>query len=273
MNSQSSEYYENKWQLKNIKLVVQTKTSNIYKANYKNKDVILKQLTDIGRIHEAPGAIALSHWTSGAVELIDHDEGAHLLDFVPGDNLEKLVKGGNDKLVPEIICNTLNKIHITGVSSKNNIMSLNNSFKSLIKRAQESPACPSYIRAGYEIAMELFSSPKDEVLLHGDIHHNNIMQRSDGEWVVIDPKCLWGERAYDYANCFYNPDGDPEIVENKKRILFYASAFAENLNQPVSRVLKFAYAHGALSVSWEMDRGRDGLRRQKIMKLIMESLN
>jgi len=202
------------------------------------------------------------------VRLISYDEGAHLLEFIPGGDLENLVLSGNDKLVPEIICNTLNKIHITEVSSNKNIMNLKDSFKSLITRASGELDCPSYITRGYEIAMELLANPKDEVLLHGDIHHNNIMQRGSGEWVVIDPKGLWGEKAYDYANCFYNPDKSSEVVNNKERILLYANEFAANINQSVDRVLKFAYAHGALSVSWEMDRGR--IRRLKIMKLIME---
>jgi hypothetical protein len=46
--------------------------------------------------------------------------------------------------------------------------------------------------------------------LHGDIHHDNILDFGRRGWLAIDPKRLFGERGFDYANLFCNPDlSDP----------------------------------------------------------------
>ena len=42
------------------------------------------------------------------------------------------------------------------------------------------------------------------------MHHDNILDFGERGWLVIDPKRLHGERAFDYANIFCNPDlADP----------------------------------------------------------------
>ena len=58
-----------------------------------------------------------------------------------------------------------------------------------------------------------------DVLLHGDLHHDNILQNgddearhsfSDGGWLVIDPKGVIGESAYEVAAFIRNPM--PELL-------------------------------------------------------------
>ena len=46
----------------------------------------------------------------------------------------------------------------------------------------------------------------DDVLLHGDFHHHNIIRRGN-EWVAIDPQPISGEREFDVPTLFWNPIG------------------------------------------------------------------
>jgi streptomycin 6-kinase len=46
----------------------------------------------------------------------------------------------------------------------------------------------------------------DDVLLHGDFHHHNIIRRG-AEWVAIDPQPISGEREFDVPTLFWNPIG------------------------------------------------------------------
>jgi streptomycin 6-kinase len=46
--------------------------------------------------------------------------------------------------------------------------------------------------------------PREEVLLHGDLHHHNLLRGRDG-WVAVDPKPLVGEREFDLAAFLWNP--------------------------------------------------------------------
>lgn len=55
-------------------------------------------------------------------------------------------------------------------------------------------------------ATELLNSMQSQVVLHGDIHHGNILDFGAHGWLAIDPKGLLGERGFDFANIFCNPD-------------------------------------------------------------------
>jgi streptomycin 6-kinase len=50
-----------------------------------------------------------------------------------------------------------------------------------------------------ELREELVSSGTEQVLLHGDYHHGNVLAGERMAWLAIDPKPLVGERAYDLA--------------------------------------------------------------------------
>ncbi|MFE0457899.1 aminoglycoside phosphotransferase family protein [Kitasatospora sp. NPDC058965] len=50
-----------------------------------------------------------------------------------------------------------------------------------------------------EVATGLLGSADEEVLLHGDFHHGNVMAADRAPWLAIDPQPLVGERAYDLA--------------------------------------------------------------------------
>lgn len=45
----------------------------------------------------------------------------------------------------------------------------------------------------------LADGPDEQVLLHGDFHHGNVLAAERSPWLAIDPKPLVGERAYDLA--------------------------------------------------------------------------
>lgn len=43
-------------------------------------------------------------------------------------------------------------------------------------------------------------------VLHGDLHHGNVLDFGPLGWLAIDPKGLHGESGFDYANILSNPD-------------------------------------------------------------------
>ena len=49
------------------------------------------------------------------------------------------------------------------------------------------------------VADELLADSTEQVLLHGDFHHGNVLAAERSPWLAIDPKPLVGERAYDLA--------------------------------------------------------------------------
>jgi streptomycin 6-kinase len=53
---------------------------------------------------------------------------------------------------------------------------------------------------------DLLAAPQDVCALHGDLHHGNVLDFKERGWLAIDPKGLIGDRGFDFANIFCNPD-------------------------------------------------------------------
>ena len=51
----------------------------------------------------------------------------------------------------------------------------------------------------------LVPSQTGPVLLHGDLHHGNVLSARRRPWLAIDPKGVVGERAFDAGALLYNP--------------------------------------------------------------------
>ncbi|MBA2518533.1 MAG: phosphotransferase, partial [Chloroflexia bacterium] len=66
----------------------------------------------------------------------------------------------------------------------------------------------------------LLASQAEPVLLHGDLHHDNILSRRDGVWLAIDPKGVTGEPAYEIGAFLRNPGwlaGHPDAANLTRR--------------------------------------------------------
>ncbi|NYI08437.1 aminoglycoside phosphotransferase family protein [Allostreptomyces psammosilenae] len=55
------------------------------------------------------------------------------------------------------------------------------------------------IDAALLVGAELAGDQPEQVLLHGDLHHGNVLAGERLPWLAIDPRPLVGERAYDLA--------------------------------------------------------------------------
>jgi streptomycin 6-kinase len=62
---------------------------------------------------------------------------------------------------------------------------------------------PALVRRAAEVTDCLLADPPDEVLLHGDLHPENVLLAGES-WLAIDPKPLVGERAFDLAQWLCN---------------------------------------------------------------------
>jgi streptomycin 6-kinase len=51
----------------------------------------------------------------------------------------------------------------------------------------------------------LCSSQRYRRLLHGDLHHGNVLHDSERGWVAIDPKGVLGEPEYEIGVALRNP--------------------------------------------------------------------
>jgi len=73
-------------------------------------------------------------------------------------------------------------------------------------------------------ARVLLAEPREVVPLHGDLHHDNVLDFGARGWLAIDPKRLVGERGFDFANILRNPDA--EVATRPGRLARQAAVIA-----------------------------------------------
>ena len=102
-------------------------------------------------------------------------------------------------------------------------------------------------------ARHLFAEPRDIAVLHGDIHHGNILDFGSQGWLVIDPKGLLGERAFDFVNILRNPDAGIALRPGRFSRQVTIVAGATGLNRV--RLLQWTLAFAGLSAAWILGDG------------------
>ncbi|WP_028545709.1 aminoglycoside phosphotransferase family protein [Paenibacillus taiwanensis] len=105
---------------------------------------------------------------------------------------------------------------------------------------------------------ELLSSTQEWTLLHGDLHHGNILASRRESWLAIDPKGVIGEAEYEVIPFLLNEIPatlEKAIAVTERRV----SLFCKELNLNRDRLLDWAYAHSVLSAWWFVEDSADGL--------------
>jgi streptomycin 6-kinase len=204
----------------------------------------------------------------GAVRLYEAQANALLLERVSGQrSLVAMAIGGGDAQAAEILAETVRKLHGRRPGQlPSGLTPLRQSFASLYDHENVIPILGRCAR----LARELLATETDVVPLHGDLHHDNVLDAGTRGWLAIDPKALIGERAYDIANLLGNPWPHAEIVHNPARMRRIAALYAAALGLHVDRILAFAFAHAGLAASWDMEDGCDpsfGLRCAEVLEV------
>ena len=305
------ESYLQSWALSNPERIASTPTSDVYRVSQADGHdapiAVLKVFTQIGHKDESAGSIALEYFDGdGAVGLLRHDAGAQLLEFAPGTSLaahtvsleeiEPRNEAGShrdatalrdDQAATRIVCELLDRLHRRRGPMPGGLVPLERRFQALFEFAECSvgqsgrdettgskpvAAVPlPLVREAAVVARKLLASPRNEVVLHGDVHHGNVIGR-DREWRLVDPKGLRGESTFDFANLFYNPAERPDVVEDPQRIAQMAAAIADHVAVPRKRLLEFAFAYGILSALWSVEDGHDPSLAIRVASLIQAQL-
>jgi streptomycin 6-kinase len=105
------------------------------------------------------------------------------------------------------------------------------------------------------VARGLLADPREATVLHGDLHHGNVLDFGERGWLAIDPKGVIGERGYDFANLFNNPDR--AIATQPGRLARQASLVAEAAGLDRQRLLRWIVAYSGLSAAWSIEDGLD----------------
>ncbi|MCB0414321.1 MAG: fructosamine kinase family protein [Bdellovibrionales bacterium] len=255
--------YFKKWELAPIRLIAQTRTSEIIEVEASNQIYILKVLNEIGRSSERNSPFVLESWNgNGAVKLIKHSDSALLLEKLLEPNLYELSKNGEEDKASSIFIGIIKKIHSVRIDSlSGKLPKLDSIFRYFEKTPEDMESKEIFLKA-HKIGEQLLKSTKREVVLHGDLHHENVLQRISGEYVCFDPKGYIGDPCYEIATILKNPWDYPDISENEQICLDRARSFSESLDLSYERIIAFSFVHMCLSVLWSKVGGVGNYQHQ-----------
>lgn len=103
------------------------------------------------------------------------------------------------------------------------------------------------------IFAELLASSGPPVVLHGDLHHGNILSATREPWLAIDPKGVVGEAEYEVGALLRNPSAelaaDPRVAARR------IAQLGDLLGFDRQRLRDWALAQAVLSTWWRIEDG------------------
>ncbi len=128
------------------------------------------------------------------------------------------------------------------------------SWLSFLDDFQHPAVDPLLVKIAQTLATQLLDDKVDNYLLHGDLHHENILQDDDGSWLAIDPKGVIGELAYEVGAFMRNPV--PELLDSPNLYSILVNRidqFAHVLNLDKSRLSTYSYLTTMLAIIWNIE--------------------
>jgi streptomycin 6-kinase len=185
---------------------------------------------------------------------LDKELGALLLErFVPGVNLTN-EKGTTKrvKIASDVIANL-------AIQAKDNHELpaysdwLDKAFSRARLENKVGQKMLSFIDLAERMYGEIEASDRPKFLLHGDLHHYNILQDQNEEWQAIDPKGVIGQACMDTAR-FMENQLDMVQYEDKKMCLDeMIDVFSSKFNEPKHIIATCLFIDYVLSTCWHFE--------------------
>jgi streptomycin 6-kinase len=239
-----------KWHLTVDGESIITQTSHLLPVLYHNRPCMLK----IALIEEERlGGQVMVWWDGfGAAKVFLYDDQAILMERAIGSrSLVEMVKTNQDEEASAIICSVVAKLHAAPSKTlPEKVIPLSKWFRSLKPAAEKHGGI---LKKAWLMSEYLLEKPQKLVVLHGDIHHQNILDFGADGWLAIDPKGLLGEHYFDYANIFCNPN--EETAMKPGRLERQARVISERAGLDYQRLLQWGLAYAGLSAAWHFEEG------------------
>ncbi|MFC5755798.1 MULTISPECIES: aminoglycoside phosphotransferase family protein [unclassified Rhizobium] len=241
--------YLERWSLSPDGEPIITHSSRLLPVIWQDKPAMLKVAIDSS---EREGALLMQWWNGdGAARVYAQEDDAVLLERAADrQSLLHMALNGKDDEASRIMVRTAARLHAPRPTPLEGAPTLERWFRSL-KPAAETHA--GTFADCWKIASALLAAPQQLGILHGDIHHRNVLDFGERGWLAIDPKRIYGERGYDFANIFANEDL-PTTVDPRRLRRQLPIVSGEADIEP-SRLLKWIAAYSALSAAWFLEDG------------------
>jgi streptomycin 6-kinase len=201
------------------------------------------------------GAVLRAFAGKGVVRILDQVEGVLLLErLLPGESLVTLSAGGHDEAATERLAAVIGRFSPQACPGVPTVEQWGRSFEHY--RARDDRSLPKrLVDEAHIVYMKLCASQRRRRLLHGDLHHGNVLRDSNRGWVAIDPKGVLGEPEYEIGAALRNPIEHPEVFLERRTIERRVGIFADRLQLDAERIAGWAFAQAVLATVWLREDG------------------
>lgn len=233
----------------------ETESSLIAFGTHDNQPVVLKVIKQPGDEWHA-GEILDLFEGNGVARVYEKAEGAVLLERLrPGNSLVEMSLNDRDEEATEILAGVIQQmsaselpaacatIHDWAKGFERHITSGDDQIPMLL------------VESGQRLYLDLCASQQRLKLLHGDLHHYNVLFDSERGWLAIDPKGVIGEVEYEIGAALRNPSERPDLFTSRSTIERRLTQFTSRLNLDCQRVVAWAFAQAVLSAIWAIEDG------------------
>jgi len=261
--------FPRRWNIRDAERIAETFSSRIWKVTREDGSLaVVKALKPFDDVEdELRGAYYLD-WRDGhgAVRLLGRDRMDMLLEYAGARHLTSIINSDGDAAATEIAAEAMARLHAPSRRRvPGALQPLRERFSLLFHKARSDAAARTnspYVEAA-AMAERLLADPRGVRPLHGDLHHDNIMEGQRG-WLAIDPKGVLGDCGFDAANLFYNPLDRDDLCMAPDRIAHMAAVFSRGMGHDPRRLMDHAVAYGALSAAWHAQDGNVADERREL---------
>ena len=243
-----------------IQRTVTTKTALLVHGQRAGKPVILKVIKEQGDEWRS-GELAAKFGGRGVVQVYEHIPGAALFEKLdPGEPLTALTLVGRDEEAIEILATLIGRM-VPG-DPPEGCPTVEQWAGAFVRHAgsgdERVPA--SLVEPAQRIYFHLSATQRNPALLHGDLHHYNVLSDRERGWCAIDVKGVVGELEYELGAALRNPLDRPDLFATLDVVERRLENFGLALGVDVSRARGWCFAQAVLSAIWSTEDGHDDAR-------------
>lgn len=214
--------------------------------------IILKLSPDTASLEREANALSAFEGFGG-VSILNRDRNALLLErALPGNPLKSCHSKDGKKCI-EIACNITRRLHKAPIPTDCAFPSIVEWLATLDKE-WEIPR--NHLQKARTLKEQLLAKTSTlPVLLHGDLHQENILSHGD-DWLVIDPKGVIGFPINEIWAYVEKPSHDLKYI-------------SEYFDYPYDNVVQWYYVHLILAACWQT---KDNLDPTLFLKLANQML-
>lgn len=239
-----------------IEETLETESSIIGFGRWNDQSVVLKAIKRVGDEWQS-GAVLSAFDGGGTVRVHKFADGAILLEQLhPGTELVDLVRAGRDDEATAILADVIRRMadHEPPAGCPT-VFDWQRGFERYLKRSAPGSIPLGLVEKAKEVYQNLADTQTSTTLLHGDLHHYNVLLDQDRGWLAIDPKGVVGELEYELGAIIRNPVELPDLYLTRdgveRRLLLLTNLLGLNYE----RALSWCFAQAVLSAIWDIEDG------------------